>query len=173
MKVAPTRRAHKETQTPSPCESTLAVEFGLAIYFISARFNRLVARLRISLSSGIRMFARWSETREDLLNHCFFCRAELRIPNQSKWIRLTAVCREFVRLRGANVRFRFAYVEEPTNVLSNFSQINRRGHSNATTKAYAKSRPKTHRAHILMPLLRFMLYRATNRLNCAETEVYC
>ena len=29
MKAAPTRRAHKETQTPSPCESTLAVEFGL------------------------------------------------------------------------------------------------------------------------------------------------
>ena len=30
--AAPTRRAHKETQTPSPCESTLAVEFGLAIH---------------------------------------------------------------------------------------------------------------------------------------------
>ena len=29
MGAAPTRRAHKETQTPSPCESTLAVEFGL------------------------------------------------------------------------------------------------------------------------------------------------
>ena len=26
--AAPTRRAHKETQTPSPCESTLAVEYG-------------------------------------------------------------------------------------------------------------------------------------------------
>ena len=25
---APTRRAHKETQTPSPCESTLTVELG-------------------------------------------------------------------------------------------------------------------------------------------------
>ena len=28
-KAAPTRRAHKETQTPSPCESTLAVGYGL------------------------------------------------------------------------------------------------------------------------------------------------
>ncbi len=30
--AATTRGAHKETQTPSPCESTLAVEFGLAIH---------------------------------------------------------------------------------------------------------------------------------------------
>ena len=29
VKAAPTRRAHKELQTPAPCESTLAVEFGL------------------------------------------------------------------------------------------------------------------------------------------------
>ena len=26
--AAPTRRAHKELQTPAPCESTLAVEYG-------------------------------------------------------------------------------------------------------------------------------------------------
>ena len=58
--AATTRGAHKETQTPSPCESTLAVEFSLAIYFIIAHLNSLVARLRISLSSGIRMFARGS-----------------------------------------------------------------------------------------------------------------
>ena len=32
------------------------------INFIIAHLNRLVARLRISLSSGIRMFARWSWT---------------------------------------------------------------------------------------------------------------
>ena len=57
-RAAPTRRAHKETQTPSPCESTLAVEFGLSINFIIAHLNRTVARLRISLSSGISMFAR-------------------------------------------------------------------------------------------------------------------
>ena len=67
----------------------------------------------------------------------FLHRAELRIPNQSKRIRLTADCREFVRPHGANVQFRFASVEEPTNSLSNLDQINRRGHSNATTKAYA------------------------------------
>ena len=41
---------------------------------------------------------------------------------------LTADCREFVRPHGANVRFRFASVEMLTNGLSNFDQINRRGH---------------------------------------------
>ena len=40
----------------------------------------------------------------------------------------------------ANVQFRLASVGEPTSVLSNLDQINRRGHSNATTKAYAKPR---------------------------------
>ncbi len=43
---------------------------------IIAHLNRLVARLSISLSSGISMFARLSETRVDLLNHCFHFRAE-------------------------------------------------------------------------------------------------
>ena len=33
------------------------------VYFIIARFNRTVARVCISLSSSIRMFARESETR--------------------------------------------------------------------------------------------------------------
>ena len=33
------------------------------IHFIIAHLNRSVARVCISLSSGIRMFARWSETR--------------------------------------------------------------------------------------------------------------
>ena len=41
-----------------------------------------------------------------------------------------------------------------------------------TTTLYALSRPKTHRAHILMPLLRLTRSRATNRLKCAETEVH-
>ena len=40
-----------------------------------------------------------------------------------------------------------------------------------TTTLYALSRPKTHRAHILMPLLRLMQNRATNRKQRAETEV--
>ena len=30
---APTRRAHKESPEPTPCESTLTVEFGLVICF--------------------------------------------------------------------------------------------------------------------------------------------
>ena len=42
------------------------------------------------------------------------------------------------------------YIRRKTNErFINLSQINRRGHSNYTTKAYASSRPKTHRAHIL------------------------
>ena len=51
------------------------------VHFIIAHLNRLVARLRISLSSGISMFARESETRVDLLNRCFDFRAGSRIPN--------------------------------------------------------------------------------------------
>ena len=46
-----------------------------------APVNRPVARHRISLSSGIRMFARESLTRGDLLNSVVLCRAGLRIPN--------------------------------------------------------------------------------------------
>ena len=46
------------------------------IHFIVARLNQSVARVCISLSSGISMFARLSETRVDLLNHCFHFRAE-------------------------------------------------------------------------------------------------
>ena len=42
------------------------------INFIIAHFNSSVARLRISLSSGIRMFARESETREVCTNRYFF-----------------------------------------------------------------------------------------------------
>ena len=60
VKVAPTRRAHREAQTPPLCEFRLTVEFSLAINFIIAPVNSSVARLRISLSSGISMFARWS-----------------------------------------------------------------------------------------------------------------
>ena len=67
------------------------------IHFIIAHLNRPVARQRVSLSSGIRMFARESETRGVSLKSVFLYRAELRIPNQSKRIRLTADCREFVR----------------------------------------------------------------------------
>ena len=52
------RRARREVQTPPLCEYRLAVEFGLAINFIIAHFYRPVARIRISLSSGISMFAR-------------------------------------------------------------------------------------------------------------------
>ena len=33
MGDAPTRRAHKESPEPTPCESTLTVEFGLAMNF--------------------------------------------------------------------------------------------------------------------------------------------
>ena len=66
-----------------------------------------------------------------------------------KWIRLTADWRSSVRLNEANVQFRFASVSDCRNSLSNLVKINRRGHSNYTTKAYALSRPKTHRAHIL------------------------
>ena len=69
--AAPTRRAHRGIQTPSLCEYRLAVEFGLAINFIIAHLNSSVARFRISLSSGIRMFARESETREMHWIHSF------------------------------------------------------------------------------------------------------
>ena len=48
-----------------------------------AHLNRLVARLRISLSSGISMFARESETRGVRTNHSFLYRAWLRIPNHT------------------------------------------------------------------------------------------
>ena len=70
------RRERREVQTPPLCEFRLAVEFSLAINFIIAHFYRPVARVRISLSSGIRMFARWRETRVDLLDYCFLFRAE-------------------------------------------------------------------------------------------------
>ena len=53
------------------------------INFIIAHFNSSVARLRISLSSGIRMFARWSETRVVLFNSVVLCRAWVRIPNHN------------------------------------------------------------------------------------------
>ena len=76
VEAAPTRRAHRDAQTPHLCEFRLAVEFSLAINFIIAPVNSSVARHSISLSSGIRMFARESETRVDLLNHCFCFRAE-------------------------------------------------------------------------------------------------
>ena len=52
------RRARREVQTPPLCEYRLAVKFGLAINFIIAPVNSSVARVRISLSSGISMFAR-------------------------------------------------------------------------------------------------------------------
>ena len=68
-------------QTPHLCEFRLAVEFSLAIYFIIAHLNRPVARFCISLSSGIRMFARGSETRGVCTNHFFHFRARSRIPN--------------------------------------------------------------------------------------------
>ena len=51
------------------------------INFIVAPVNSSVARFSISFSSGIRMFARWSETRVDLLNSVVLCRAGARIPN--------------------------------------------------------------------------------------------
>ena len=65
----------------------------------------------------------------------------------------------------------FCFRRETDERFINLNQINRRGHANYTTKAYAKSRPKTNRAHILMPLLRLTRSRATNRFKCAETEV--
>ena len=46
--------------------------------------NRPVARFCISLSSGIRMFARESLTRGILLNHCLLYRAWSRIPNHAE-----------------------------------------------------------------------------------------
>ena len=83
-RAATTRGAHKETQTPSPCESTLAVEYGgYDLLLLSPPVNSSVARHRVSLSSGIRMFARESETRVVYLNHCFCCRAGSRIPNHT------------------------------------------------------------------------------------------
>ncbi len=80
-RAAPTRRAHRGVQTPPLCEYRLAVEFSLAINFIIAPVNSSVARQRVSLSSGIRMFARGSETRGVSLKSVIFCRARSRIPN--------------------------------------------------------------------------------------------
>ena len=57
------RRARREVQTPPLCEYRLAVESYHMIHFIIAHFYSSVARFCISLSSGIRMFARESETR--------------------------------------------------------------------------------------------------------------
>ena len=81
--AATTRGAHRGIQTPSLCEYRLAVEFSLAIYFIIAPVNRLVARVRISLNSGISMFARESETRGVSLKSVFLYRAWVRIPNHN------------------------------------------------------------------------------------------
>ena len=53
-------------------------------YFIIAHLNSSVARHRISLSSGIRMFARESETRVVSFKSVFLHRAKSRIPNQSE-----------------------------------------------------------------------------------------
>ena len=50
---------------------------------IIAPIYRTVARHSISLSSGISMFARESETRVDLLNRFFDFRAGVRIPNHN------------------------------------------------------------------------------------------
>ena len=66
-RAAPTRRAHRGVQTPPLCEYRLV--------------NSSVARQRVSLSSGIRMFARGSETRGVSLKSVIFCRARSRIPN--------------------------------------------------------------------------------------------
>ena len=81
-----------------------------------APINRSVARFCISLSSGIKMFARESETRvvgfKSLLS---LSRVGLNTKSYMKWIRLTADCREFVRPHGANVQFRFASVSEREN----------------------------------------------------------
>ena len=52
------RRARREVQTPPLCEYRLAVESYYMIHFIIAHLNKPVARFSISLSSGIRMFAR-------------------------------------------------------------------------------------------------------------------
>ena len=54
----PFQGERREVQTPPLCEYRLAVEFSLAINFIIAPVYSSVARLRISLSSGISMFAR-------------------------------------------------------------------------------------------------------------------
>ena len=42
----------------------------------------------------------------------------------------------------------------------------------STTKFYALSRPKTHRAYILMPLRRLMQNRATGLFKWARTAVH-
>ena len=54
------------------------------VYFIIAHFNSSVARSSISLSSGIRMFARESETRGVSLKSVVLHRAYSRIPNQAE-----------------------------------------------------------------------------------------
>ena len=59
----PFQGARREVQTPPLCEFRLAVEFSLTINFIIAHLNSSVARVCISLNSGIRMFARESGTR--------------------------------------------------------------------------------------------------------------
>ena len=50
------------------------------------------------------------------LNRYFFIAHSREYLIKVKWSRLTADCREFVRWNLDNVRFRFASVEEPTNV---------------------------------------------------------
>ena len=61
------------------------------IYFIIALFNRLVARVCISLSSGISMFARWSLTRVDLIkSQLSLSRGGENTKSYVNWIRLTA-----------------------------------------------------------------------------------
>ena len=74
-----------------------------------AHIYRPVARLRISLSSGIRMFARESETRVVYLNHCFCCRAGSRIPNHT-WIGLCC--------RGLALEIALKWSERPISLAS-------------------------------------------------------
>ena len=54
----------------------------------------------------------------------------------------------------------------------NLSQINRRGHSNYTTKAYASSRPKTHRAHILSSTTTLYARARDWSVEVGDDEVY-
>ena len=61
------------------------------IHFIVARLNQSVARFCISLSSGISMFARESETRVDLIkSQLSLSRGGENTKSYVNWIRLTA-----------------------------------------------------------------------------------
>ena len=74
------------------------------------------------------MFARESETRVDLLNHCFHFRAWSRIPNQSELDQANRGLSLGIALKWSELVISFCFRRETDEQFINLNQINRRGH---------------------------------------------